>query len=249
MYLRTVKLWLALLNLISIAVIASGHVCATTNEDIVHVRPERSWSKQLIAEINKGSDLMDQNRFEEARRMLDAAIRLNPVAWAAYYNRARLFEKQHKWELAFQDFSAVLRLKPTIQLAAFGRGHAALRLGKYTAGLADFEKILTSQSDPGLTADVLNSRAWLFATCRNPSVRSGRQAVVDAKRACDLTHWNNPDFVDTLAAAYAEVGDFDAAVRYQEKAISLSHGPDIESDPRSRLRMYQQHQPFRERPT
>jgi tetratricopeptide (TPR) repeat protein len=240
------KHWLAFLVLTSVGVIAPGHACASGNSDELDVRAERGWSREVIAEINKGGVLTDQKRFEEARRMLDDAVRRNPTAWAAYFNRARVFNKQHKWELAIQDFSMVLRLKPTMQHAALGRLRATLKLGKYGPALTEFDEILASHPNSEVTAEILNSRAWLLATCQNPSFRNGKQAVVDAKRACDLTHWNDPDLVDTLAAAYAEVGDFEAAVRYQEKAISLSHGHDIESDPRSRLRMYQRHQPFRE---
>lgn len=42
------------------------------------------------------------------------------------------------------------------------------------------------------------------------------------RRTCELTQWNDPDAVDTLAAAYAEAGDYQSAVKWQTKAIDLT---------------------------
>src|SRR5262249_19208480 len=65
--------------------------------------------------------------------------------------------------------------------------------------------------------------AWLWATGPD-GVRDGKRAVEAATRACELTDWKENEFLDTLAAAYAEVGDFDKAVEYQKKAVSsLTH--------------------------
>src|SRR5205807_6285695 len=69
--------------------------------------------------------------------------------------------------------------------------------------------------------EMLNDRAWLRATCADPSIRNGQLAIADAKKACEIDEWQDTSYMDTLAAAYAEAGDFDSAVRYEEQAISL----------------------------
>jgi hypothetical protein len=52
----------------------------------------------------------------------------------------------------------------------------------------------------GSRALAKSARAWLRATCPNPAFRNGQQAVVDAKAACNLTQWDDWDYIDTPAA-------------------------------------------------
>jgi len=71
------------------------------------------------------------------------------------------------------------------------------------------------------------------------------QAVADAQQACELTQWQEVEYVDTLAAAYAESGNFDEAVRWQEKAVELA--PDDRKDHyRINLKLYKSGMPFRQ---
>ncbi|MEO8496583.1 MAG: hypothetical protein ABI614_16065, partial [Planctomycetota bacterium] len=90
-----------------------------------------------------------------------------------------------------------------------------------------------------------NNKAWLLATCPDDTVRDGKLAVEHAARACELTAWNNFAYVDTLAAAYAESGDFESAVKWQEQAIRLGGGKYAE-DLQKRLRLFKANKPYRQ---
>lgn len=70
-------------------------------------------------------------------------------------------------------------------------------------------------------ASALNSRAWLEATSAIEAIRDGRKAVADAVEACRLRHSDDSDYLDTIAAAYAETGDFENALRFEKKAIAI----------------------------
>jgi len=67
--------------------------------------------------------------------------------------------------------------------------------------------------------------------------------VVLARKACDLSEWKNPEYLDTLAASYARVGDFGNATTWQEKALQLfEKGKKAEAQ--ERLNLYRKHRPW-----
>jgi serine/threonine-protein kinase len=97
-------------------------------------------------------------------------------------------------------------------------------------------------------ASAYNRLAWLLATCPDSEYRNGKTAVQYAMKACELSKWKNPGFLDTLAAAYSEAGEFTEAVKWQEKAIELA--PEEEkANCRFRLHLYKSGESYREEPT
>jgi serine/threonine-protein kinase len=91
--------------------------------------------------------------------------------------------------------------------------------------------------------------AWLLATCSDDKARDGKRAVKYATTACELTGWNDPLCLDTLAAAYAEAGRFDEAVRFQTSALEVDDlwlRRDFRKAATERLKLYRQHKPFRD---
>jgi serine/threonine-protein kinase len=90
-----------------------------------------------------------------------------------------------------------------------------------------------------------NNLAWLFGTFPNADFRNGSKAVEHAKQACELTSWKDAEHLDTLGAAYAEAGDFDEAIKWQEKSIDLA-GEKANAAMRTRLGLYKEGTPFRE---
>ena len=97
--------------------------------------------------------------------------------------------------------------------------------------------------------NALNSLAWLRATCPEARVRNGKEAVEFATKACELSQWKNGSNIDTLAAAYAEAGDFDQAVKYQREVIQMSRSWTNDSKIKQRLALYEQHKAYREEAT
>ena len=89
-----------------------------------------------------------------------------------------------------------------------------------------------------------SDEAWWLATSSDKSQRDGAKAVKLASEICAASDYKCHRFLNTLAAAYAETGDFDRAVEYQQKAIKLA--PDDSRDSYARyLKAYQKHKPWR----
>ncbi len=95
-------------------------------------------------------------------------------------------------------------------------------------------------------AQALNNRAWLFATSPLKELRNADQAVRDAEEACALTAGKDSSLIDTLAATYAEQGDYQKAVATEKQALSLAEPKSKLMDDESRhLAEYGRHQPHR----
>jgi hypothetical protein len=86
---------------------------------------------------------------------------------------------------------------------------------------------------------------WLFGTCPKASFRDGKKALEYAIKACEVSEWKDPSSIDTLAAAYPEVGDFEHAIKWEMKYLGTSNLSEKESaDAKSRLALYQAHRPY-----
>ena len=117
-------------------------------------------------------------------------------------------------------------------------------LGQYTNAIAALGEAILLDSK---NARLYNSLAWMKATCSDGSVRNGAEAVTAATKACELTEWKNWMFVDTLAAAHAEAGDFKRAIEFQEQVMRTGNPGEPEQEQmRERLSLYKQSRPFRE---
>ena len=91
-----------------------------------------------------------------------------------------------------------------------------------------------------------NARAWIWATASDPKYRDGKQAVESAVKACELSEWKDAGIIDTLAAAYAEAGDFQKAVTWQTKAIALTKDANLRKEMDAHLDLYKSGKPYRE---
>ena len=116
---------------------------------------------------------------------------------------------------------------------------------------ADFEKQITiydtiNQRTPE-NFYVHNEIAWSMATCPDDRCRDGKKAVECATKACELTDWKRSGFIDTLAAAYAESGDYPNAMTWQEKSLELAP-EDEKQELTGRLELYRANKPYRQIP-
>jgi tetratricopeptide (TPR) repeat protein len=152
--------------------------------------------------------------------MADYAVALqlapnNPATWVSRGNEWR---KHLKLDDAIADFTHAIQLDPKYLPAYLARGNAWKQRRVFDKAIQEFTEVI--RIDPE-NAPAHQALARILATCHEANFRNGNLALREATRACELTHWLDPDCLDTLATACAEVGNFDAAVQWQTQAIKV----------------------------
>jgi WD40 repeat protein/serine/threonine protein kinase len=122
------------------------------------------------------------------------------------------------------------------------RAEKALDHGDFETALDNYEVAI--RLDPG-NAAAFNGRAIIGAAAPEEWFRDGPRAVADAEKACELTKWQEPRYLATLAAACAEAGDFKQAVKWQTKAETLAN-TEQRTDLRGRLELFKSDKPYRQ---
>ena len=170
------------------------------------------------ARIARGNLHRERGDAAAALADYDAALKIAPKSPFARNNRGELLADQSNWAGAIAEYDAALKEFPGFGLALVNRGMAKAKRLDYAGAVADYNVAL--KQNP-LDAAAANGGAWLLATCADGRFRDGKRAVDIAKRACQLSSDKDWNALDTLAAAYAEAGDFPAALVALAKARAL----------------------------
>ena len=192
--------------------------------------------------INRGLAWSNKKEYDKAIADDNEAIRLDPQYALAFNNRGVAWRNKKEYDKAIADYNEAIRLDPQSALAFNNRGYAWHNKKEYDKAIADYNEAI--RLDPQ-SAEAYNSKAWLMATCPEAKYRDGKRAVESATRACELSDGKEPNYFGTLAAAYAESGDFDKAVESQTKAIELLKDEKDKEDFQSRLDLYKARKPYR----
>jgi tetratricopeptide (TPR) repeat protein len=206
-------------------------------DQALRIEPERADAHLFLAAI-----YMLQSDPDKAMSAATSTIQIDPNCALAFALRAALYRSIGKDKQALADVNEAIRLEP--ENASHLQNRAAFKFEKeeYGSALADLDAAI--RLDPN-NLEVIHGRAWILATCLDPSKKNIEQAVISARRACELTNWNQPRHLSMLAIAYSETGDFAAAARWQEKAIELL--PSNATDRRDYvkdLRRYKANKPY-----
>ena len=205
-------------------------------------RALRRDPKDALAYLKRGTAYAALDEDKDALADFSKVIELEPKNTKAYLYRAYVHAHLKEPARTVADCSDAIRLQPEDADAHLCRGQAHDQLKEYAKAHDDFRAAVKLAPS---SASAHNALAWLMATSPDESVRDGKQAIEMGKRACELSAWNNAQIIDTLAAAYAECGQFDEALKWQQKAVDLASDKDRE-ELRTRVDVYKKRQPYRQ---
>jgi Flp pilus assembly protein TadD len=173
------------------------------------------------AHSNLGRALAGQRRYDEAVTHFETALSLRPDDVKTRNNLGNVLAQQGRHAEAVREFEEALRLNPDHVTAHNNVAISYKKLGRIGEAIAHYREAIRLQPD---SVEAINNLAWLLAAHPDAQFRNGAEAVPLATRACELTKYQNPVALTTLAAAYAETGQFQTAISFAERAQELAKG-------------------------
>jgi protein O-mannosyl-transferase len=226
------------------ALLAKGQV----DEAILHC--EKAVSMRPTdpdAQVSLGNALIQKGRIDEAIAHYQKAMMSRPDDFLARYGLGHALLEKGELDGAIQACRAALLIRPsdsdchtTLAIALDEKGEAAEAIQHYQKALE-----LSSRSIPALT-----NLAWLLATSHEASLRNGRKAIELAGQADQLVGGANPLVLRTLAAAFAENGEFAKAIQTAQSAMQLARmqrQDSLTTDLDQQIALYQLGIPYRQR--
>jgi tetratricopeptide (TPR) repeat protein len=177
----------------------------------IELGPENFSAYQMVMKC-----LLDSGRYNEAVAFGPEWLAVSPFDAAAHSSVAVAMAQSGDLATAARQLGYVMMLRPNAEEPLVRLHKMVLSLAKAPDGLQRLQDIATSAPD---SPRMLNAVAWLLATYPDSNSRDGAEAVRLAERASALTHRHVPPLLATLAAAYAETGDFSRAVAAGEEAL------------------------------
>lgn len=194
---------------------------------------------------NLGLVKQREGKLDEAISCFRSALRWDPNFVNAHNNLGIALAQQGRSADALQQFSEAIRAKPSFAKAHLNLGLALEASGRSGEAAGAYRDTL--RLSPG-AADVEKRLAWILATDPDPRVRNGTEALRLAELANAAGGGRDAQAMDVLAAAYAESGRFDEAVRAAARALELSGStvsPEARRGAEQRLALYRAGRPFR----
>lgn len=199
---------------------------------------------------------IEEGRMADAITDMQTLIERNPKDTFRQLQLANLYLQDERPRKAIETLTNVLDSDPNNVSVLRSRADAYLAVGEHAEAIEDYEKAIAAaeksqdiDSDKKVIAGILNNLAWVLATSPKDGVRNGKRSMELGKRAVELTEESEPHILSTLAAGYAETGDFENARKWSERAVELGTEQDNEQleQLKEELESYRKNEPWREK--
>jgi tetratricopeptide (TPR) repeat protein len=226
-----------LLKAQTLALMDKAEEAIPTAQRALDLQPDSDDAVRVWAMVIEKAE-KTHSAIKELRQQVEA----NPDDAVAWLQLGLLYTAQKQSGKAIDAYSAAIKINPR-EFAYQVRADTYLNHGKQKEAIADYENALKIAP---ANSGVLNNLAWVLATAPEAALRNGNRALELATRACEVTNYQQAHILSTLAAAYAEKGDFKTARKWSAKSVELGD-ETLKDQLRKELASYEKEEPWREK--
>jgi tetratricopeptide (TPR) repeat protein len=235
---------LALIVIPALAVCAHKQTTYWRDAEAVWRRCLAFTSRNVIAEQNLGQAVFQKGRVAEAMMHFENGLAINPNQASVHSSLGVLFLQTGRPAESLAHLETAVALDPNDGDAHYNLANTLMEIGRASDAIRHYNRAL--ERDP-IDAEVMNNMAWLLATAPDPAIRDGQKALELAERAETLKR-DTPQISATLAAADAELGRFDEALKIAHRALDLAlkqNNITLADSIRTHIQTYETGSPFR----
>jgi protein O-mannosyl-transferase len=233
-------------NNLGSALLDSGQVDQALAEFQVAIKLSPDYAQ---AHNNLSRVLVRMGRLDEAIAELQTTLKLQPGLADSHFNLGNAFMLEHRAAEAMEQYQMAVKLDPNLVAARYDLAILLWRQGQLDEAIAQFNACLAVQPNFSQARRALELIAWNMATSPNDSARDGGKALALAQQLSNHPGAPTPTELATLAAAYAELGQYTKAALTVGQAKELAGAQtnlDLVAALQQQAETYQSGRPFRD---
>jgi tetratricopeptide (TPR) repeat protein len=184
-----------------------------------------------------------QGNYDSAAKDMELLVQNDPQNTQWKLQLAMMYYGGERPNKAIEVYAKVLEEEPENFFAQRGRADAMLITGDHKGAIEGYTECLKQQPEDD---HILNNLSWVLGTSPEDELRDGTRAVELGLKACEVTEYKEAHILSTLAAAYAETGDFENAKKWSMQAVELAEEGEQKENLTKELESYKAGKPWRE---
>ena len=170
--------------------------------------------------ITKAKVLSAQEHWDDAVSWLELYLEEHPDSMEVHLELISTLFQQKRFGTAKERVQSLLEKHPGSVILLHFDSQASISLGLHAEAVAVLEQLVELDAEDYTS---INNLAWILCTSPKDEIRDGVRAVELAERAAELSRHRRAFVLSTLAAAYAEVGDFEKAREISIKSVEVAN--------------------------
>lgn len=185
----------------------------------------------------------DKANFDDAQKAVESLLNDKDADVDVLHIASNVAHAMKDPELALRVSQTILKQDENNEDALFELPSIYIALKQYDKAVETFEKSVKLYPE---NPTALNNYSWFLSTTAQDAYRDGKKALELAIKAAQASNYEKAYILSTLAAAYAENGDFENAMKFIQKALEINKDDSIVESIKNEMESYKQKKPIRE---